>query len=173
MFAPTNPPVMKHLSNSEFTYYIGNTTKRQRKIKFQYSRYPHAAVLQLIETRRYQLLRQLAVALSGRVKIGKHYQVRHQFGDGKVLRRNVSCYYVVGTLLRHIAEVMLWDTTNVNVALRVAKHGIPDKKDRKAIIAAYLQGYEKEVAEILNNIKGYGIETPPPANQTQVWFVQN
>lgn len=159
---------MKHLSNSEFAYYIGNTTKRQRKIKFQYSRYPHTAVLQLIATRRYQLLRQLALALSGKVKIGRHYKVTH----GKRYKY-VTCYYVVGTLLRHIAEVMLWDTTNVNVALRVAKHGIPDKKDRKAIIAAYLQGYEKEVAEILNNIKGYGIETPPPANQTQVWFVQN
>jgi len=162
---------MKHLSAAEFTYYIGNSTKRQRKIKFQYSRYPHAAVLQLIETRRYQLLRQLAVALSGRVKIGKHYQVRHQFGDGKVLRRNVSCYYVVSTLLRHIADVMDWDSTNINIALRVAKYGIPDKADRKAIVAAYLQGYEKEVAEILNNIKGYGIETPPPTKQMQVWFL--
>ena len=40
---------MKHLSAAEFTYYIGNSTKRQRKIKFQYSCYPHAAVLQLIE----------------------------------------------------------------------------------------------------------------------------
>ena len=164
---------MKHLSAAEFTYYIGNSTKRQRKIKFQYSRYPHTAVLQLIETRRYQLLRQLAVALSGRVKIGKHYQVRHQFGDGKVLRRNVSCYYVVSTLLRHIADVMDWDSTNINIALRVAKYGIPNKKVRKAIIAAYLQGYEKEVAEIINNIKGYGIETPPPTVQMQVWFVQN
>ena len=115
-------------------------------------------------------MRQLAVALSGRAKIGKHYKVTHQFPTGEILRRNVNCYYVVGTLLRHIAEVMLWDTNNINVALRVAKYGIPDKADRKAIIAAYLQGYEKEVAEILNNIKGYGIETPPPANQMQVWF---
>ena len=159
---------MKHLSAAEFTYYIGNSTKRQRKIKFQYSRYPHAAVLQLIATRRYQLLRQLAVALSGRVKIGRHYKVTHPTGKQY---KYVSCYYVVGTLLRRIAEVMLWDTTNTNVALRVAKYGIPDKADRKAIIAAYLQGYEKEVAEIINNIKGYGIETPPPANQMQVWFV--
>ena len=162
---------MKHLSNSEFTYYIGNTTKRQRKIKFQYSRYPYTAVLKLIATRKYSLLRQLALALSGRVKIGKTYNVTHTFSDGKVLRRNVSCHYVVSTLCRHIADVMLWNTTNVNVALRVAKHGIPNKADRKAIIGAYLQGYEKEVAEIVNNIKGYGIETPPPANQMQVWFV--
>ena len=159
---------MKHLSAAEFTYYIGNSTKRQRKIKFQYSRYPHAAVLQLIATRRYQLLRQLAVVLSGRVKIGRHYKVTH----GKRYKY-VTCYYVVGTLLRHIAEVMLWDTTNINIALRVAKYGIPNKKVRKAIIAAYLQGYEKEVAKILNNIKGYGIETPPPTVQMQVWFVQN
>ena len=161
---------MKHLSAAEFTYYIGNSTKRQRKIKFQYSRYPHAAVLQLIATRKYSLLRQLAIALSGTVKIGRHYKVTHPTGKQY---KYVSCCYVVGTLLRHIAEVMLWDTNNINVALRVAKYGIPDKKDRKAIIASYLQGYEKEVAKILNNIKGYGIETPPPTVQMQVWFVQN
>ena len=156
---------MKYLSHSEFAHYIGNSTVRQKKNKFQYSCYPHAAVLQLIETRKYSLLRQLAVALSGRAKIGRHYKVMH----GKRYKY-VTCYYVVGTLLRHIAEVMLWDTTNINIALRVAKYGIPDKADRKAIVAAYLQGYEKEVAEIINNIKGYGIETPPPANQMQVWF---
>ena len=159
---------MKHLSNSEFTYYIGNSTKRQRKIKFQYSCYPHAAVLQLIATRKYSLLRQLAVALSGRAKIGRHYKVTRPTGSQY---KYVSCYYVVSTLLRHIADVMDWDSTNINIALRVAKYGIPNKKVRKAIIAAYLQGYEKEVAKILNNIKGYGIETPPPANQMQVWFV--
>ena len=45
-----------------------------------------------------------------------------------------------------------------------------DKVNRLPIVAAYIQGYEKEVANILNNIKGYGIETPPPANQMQVWF---
>jgi len=83
----------------------------------------------------------------------------------------VSCYYVVSTLLRHIADVMDWDSTNINIALRVAKYGIPNSSDRKAIIASYLYGYKKEVAKILNNIKGYGIETPPPANQMQVWFV--
>lgn len=156
---------MKYLSHSEFAHYIGNSTVRQKKNKFQYSCYPHAAVLQLIATRKYSLLRQLAVALSGRAKIGRHYKVMH----GKRYKY-VTCYYVVGTLLRHIAEVMLWDTTNINIALRVAKYGIPDKADRKAIVAAYLQGYEKEVAEILNNIKGYGTETPPPRNQTKVWF---
>jgi len=161
---------MKHISHSEFAHYIGNSTVRQKKDKFQYSCYPHAAVLQLIANRRYQLLRQIAIALSGRVKIGKHYQVVHTFAKGKVFHRNVHCHYVVGTLLRHIADVMDWDTTNVNVALRVSKYGIPDKPDRKAIIAAYLQGYEKEVAAILSNIKGYGIETPPPRNQMKVWF---
>lgn len=161
---------MKHISHSEFAHYIGNSTVRQKKIKFQYSCYPHAAVLQLIETRRYQLLRQIAIALSGRVKIGKHYQVSHTFAAGKVFHRNVYCRYVVGTLLRHIADAMDWDTTNVNVSLKVAKYGIPDKTDRKAIIAAYLKGFNQEVAEILNNIKGYGIEAPPPSNQMKVWF---
>ena len=162
---------MKHLSNSEFAYYIGNSTKRQGKVKFKYSRYPHTAVLQLIATRRYQLLRQLALALSGKVKIGKTYNVTHTFAAGKVLRRNVSCHYVVSTLCRHIADVMDWYVNNINVCLRVAKYGIPNSSDRKSIISAYLQGYEKEVAEIVRNIKGYGIETPPPANQMQVWFV--
>jgi hypothetical protein len=161
---------MKHLSHSEFAHYIGNSTVRQRKNKFHYSCYPHAAVLQLIATRKYSLLRQLAVALSGRVKIGKHYKVSHTFAKGKVFHRNVHCHYVVGTLLRHIADVMDWDTNNINVGLRVAKYGIADKADRKAIIAAYLQGYDQEVAEIVNNIKGYGIETPSPTKQMQVWF---
>jgi hypothetical protein len=54
---------------------------------------------------------------------------------------------------------MDWDTNNINVGLRVAKYGIADKADRKAIIAAYLQGYDQEVAEIVNNIKGYGINS--------------
>lgn len=153
---------MNHVTHSEFAAYIGGTLINQAKSKFQYSRYPQAVVLQLIATRRYRLLRQMTLALSGRVKISRHYYMPHTLSTGEVWQLSVTTTYRVGTLLRHIAKVMDWSTNNVNVALRVHKYGIANKRDRKDIITAYLQGYDQDVAEIVKNIKGYGTETPPP-----------